>query len=198
MRRALFLAPVLVLAAVASTHAVTLKRMHIDEVIKHADAVVVGTVARQSCARDAARPKIIVTKVTLTNLTVLHGTHKGAELTLSFAGGRLGTERVLVPGMPTFKDGERVVLFVGLNRGWYCPVVGWHQGRFNIEKDKATGRMIVLDGRGKRVGGITSGRVVLRPGGKDDFGAEAFLAAVRGLIPKEEDEPDAGEGEDER
>ena len=196
-RRPLLSAAILILV-VSSASSVTLRRAHLGEVVRHADAVFAGTVDRQWCERCPERPKLIVTKVAFKDLTVLHGDVKSTELVLTFHGGKLGDSSVLVPGMPTFAEGERVLLAVGLDRKWPCPILGWWQGRFTFVKDDASGPTIVKDGRGKQVGGVSEGRVVLRPGGTAAFSDVDFLREVRALIPAKEEEPDDGGEEDER
>jgi hypothetical protein len=188
----------LVLAAAATP--VTLVRMDLRELAGHADVVFVGTVDRQVCEKDPGRRGLIVTRVTFKDLTVLAGTVKTPTLTLTFTGGEIGRERVVVPGMPRFSDGDRVLLFAGVDRPWHCPVIGWHQGRFDLVTDPETDRPVVLDGRGRRVGGIVNDRVVLRPGGRDDYGEKELLDDVRSILVRARPDPEDGDatGEDER
>ena len=112
---------VLILAGVATP--VTLVRMNLRQIAGHADVVFIGTVDRQVCEKIPSRRNLIYTKVTFRDLTVISGSIKTSTITLPFAGGKMGTESVRVPGMPTFAVGDRVLLFAGVDRPWFCPVI---------------------------------------------------------------------------
>ena len=76
----------------------------------------------------------------------------GAVTRLEFLGGTIGEMTMEVIGMPTFRLGQRSVLFVHDQRG-LSPLVGFMHGRLRIERDFAgVDRVRTHDGRS--LGGI--------------------------------------------
>jgi hypothetical protein len=67
---------------------------------------------------------------------------KGAatdRITLTQLGGQVGDMRYTVPGCPVFKPGEEALLFVWRDARGGAQVNGLAQGKFDIERDAATG-----------------------------------------------------------
>ncbi|MDZ4178838.1 MAG: cell wall-binding repeat-containing protein [Coriobacteriia bacterium] len=111
--------------AVPSTAGAMLREMGVAELSAEAASVVVADVTSIRTERDASGEP-----VTLIELDVLH-TIAGAQhdrLELKIAGGRIGDELLHVTGMPSFAEGERVVVFADDGGR----VVGGTQGRFGM------------------------------------------------------------------
>jgi hypothetical protein len=83
--------------------------------------------------------KKIVTKVGLDVKEVIAGTPP-ANLVLEILGGRVGDERMVVEGAPTFKVGDEDILFVRGNGHTIVPLVAMMHGRYPILREAATGR----------------------------------------------------------
>jgi hypothetical protein len=84
-------------------------------------------------------------------------------LRLVMPGGMVDGVRAWIPGLPTFSQGEDVVLFLrqGFERAG-DPAVGVNQGVFRIVGDPATGVQLLLDANQRIVTGIQDDRVVSR------------------------------------
>ncbi len=142
-----------------------------------ADLVFVGTVTDVTSSwRDAAQ-RSIETQVTFGALTWLHGTPRPA-VTLHFAGGEVGGLREEVAGVPSFAVGQRRIVFAR-DGDFLSPVVGFHQGLFQVVDDGAG--PVVLDASGRAVTGVA--RAALQRGTRGDATAalplDAFLDRVR-------------------
>jgi hypothetical protein len=110
------------------------------ELVARAEQIVVGTVTEIRESHDESRGPL--TLVTFSDLIALKG-DVGPTLTLSLAGGAVGSYRVHIPDMPTFTIGERAVLFVAGNGRDVCPLVGVWQGRFHVRFDATRGTEVV-------------------------------------------------------
>jgi hypothetical protein len=84
---------------------------------------------------------MIITKVRFANVSMAIGDIPKIGLVLSLRGGQVGSARVIVPGQPEFKLGERYVVLCrgepNPNHSRYMPVVGLWQGVFSVEKGGA-------------------------------------------------------------
>ena len=77
----------------------------------------------------------------------------GAVTQLDFLGGTIGETTMEVVGMPTFRVGQRNVLFVAAERA-VSPLVGFMHGRMRVERD-AYGVDRVRTNDGRSLGGVT-------------------------------------------
>lgn len=159
--------------------ATTVAPVTLAEMSVAADLVVEGWVA-QVAAREEATG--IFTYVTLEGLRVVHGRHASPTLELRFAGGEVAGAGERIVGMPSFAVGERVLLFVRGNGSQLCPLVGWHQGRFNVVTDPATGAEFLTDGRGHPVVEVDD-REGVRYGARADAPPPTAFAGVPDNAP---------------
>ncbi len=83
--------------------------------------------------------KKIVTKVALDVKEVIAGTPP-KDVVLEMLGGRVGDERMVVEGAPTFKVGDEDILFVRGNGHTIVPLVAMMHGRYPILREAGTGR----------------------------------------------------------
>ena len=92
--------------------------------------------------------RAIVTQVTLRVEDVWKGS-VGAVTQLQFLGGTIDGLTLAVSDMPSFRLGQRDVLFVGDTVRVMSPLVGFMHGRVRIERELATGidRVRTFDGR---------------------------------------------------
>jgi hypothetical protein len=154
------------------------------DLVQRAEQIVAGTVSGVSQTQKKSGAP--VTLVTVSDLTVMKGDVRDS-VTLEFYGGVAGEYAVSVPDMPTFKPGERVVLFIAGNGINVCPLVGVWQGSFRILTDETRGTEVVATNGGQPLTGIVGNRVqALTARGDGGGGAQALtLDAFRDLIADE-------------
>jgi hypothetical protein len=129
----LFLAGLALLAAVAS--ATTLSRLRFDELATQATAV-----ARLRCIAVESRRQDgeIWTETRFEAVEVNKGLLPGV-VSVQMLGGSLGNLHSRVEGVPAFRPGEEVYLFLWGHEGEPFRVLGWSQGTFRIKRDDRTG-----------------------------------------------------------
>jgi hypothetical protein len=110
--------------------AITIK-MSVEELTNEATTIIRGTVLDLRSHWDKERTHI-VTDVTISAQEYVKG-YEGGEVTIQIPGGTVGELGEWVSDVPTFEKGQEVILFLGDNK--YFRVVGWHQGKFTVEKD---------------------------------------------------------------
>ena len=72
----------------------------------------------------------------------------GTVTQLEFLGGTIGGTTMEVVGMPTFREGQRAVLYVSAEARTASPLVGFWHGRMRVEKDPfGVDRVRTFDGR---------------------------------------------------
>jgi len=133
----LFLAG-LALTAIAA-NATTLARIGFDELTQQATAV-----ARLRCLGAESRWENgeIWTETRFEVLERNKGTLPGI-VTVRMMGGRAGHFHSRVEGVPAFRPGEEVYLFLWARAGEPYRVLGWSQGTFRIARDAQTGLEMV-------------------------------------------------------
>lgn len=121
------------------------KKLTFSELTEEANVIILGKVLEVSCKCSEGSKKIY-TYVTI----IVEKTIKGPsndKITVKILGGKVGGKVMKVFGMPEFRKGEEICLFLKSDESLYCPIVGWSQGKFNIEKDK-NGERMVVDSKG--------------------------------------------------
>ena len=153
------------------------------DLVQRAEQIVAGTVSDVSQAQKPSGAPM--TLVTVSDLTVMKGEARDA-ITLEFYGGVTGEYAIKVPDMPTFKAGERVVLFIAGNGVNVCPLVGVWQGSFRILTDAERGD-IVATNDGRPLAGVAGTQLQPRRSGGDGGGAAETLTldGFRQLIADE-------------
>lgn len=137
--RRLIAATMLILASTVGS-AMSVIAPTFDQLVGSAKTVVRGVVTDiHSVAVTTPQGQGIRTLVTLHVERVLKGT-ADADVTLDFLGGQIGNRRLTVVGMPTFKIGDREIVFVGDNGRTICPLIAAGYGRYHVRHDIATNR----------------------------------------------------------
>lgn len=130
---------VVLLCGSATPQATTVRPLSFEQIAARADTIVlVQTVSVRSDWRTSEHGKHIITVVRFKIERALKG-QVAQELQLKFLGGNIGGLVMEVDGVPAFEVGDRDVLFLSANRTSVSPVVGLFQGRFRVERDRATG-----------------------------------------------------------
>lgn len=120
-----------------------------DALVTGAQTIFVGEVMGQRAEWEATpRGRSIVTYVTFRVEDVWKGS-VGAVTQLEFLGGTIGEMKMEVVGMPTFRLGQRDVLFVSGAVRAVSPLVGFMHGRLRVEREPISGvdRVRTHDGR---------------------------------------------------
>ncbi|MFH2009745.1 MAG: hypothetical protein ABI333_24335 [bacterium] len=122
----------------ATVEATVLRSLSLAELCERSPTIVRGTVLRRQSYWANGR---ILTAVTMQVERSLRGTkRKGALVTFWRLGGRVGRYAQRVLGAPTFRRGERVVVFLKRRAGRLF-VTGMVQGRFFITGTRASLRV---------------------------------------------------------
>lgn len=131
---ALFLIGLVLLAVVAS-QGTTLARLSFDELTQRATAI-----ARVRCLGSASlwRNGEIWTETEFEVLEQNKGALPGI-FRVSLPGGRVAHLQSRVDGVPNFREGEEIYLFLWNSPGKAASVLGWTQGTFRIVRDPQTG-----------------------------------------------------------
>ena len=121
-----------------------------DQLVSGAQSVFVGEVIDvRAVWRDHPQGRSIKTLVTFRVEAVWKG--QASPVTqLEFLGGTIDDVTMKVHGVPSFRLGQRDVLFVESDRvRMVSPLVGFMHGRMRVERDAATGvdRVRTYDGR---------------------------------------------------
>jgi hypothetical protein len=123
--------------------ATTLERMSVAKMTRAAELVVRAQCVANSTAWDEGE---IWTFTSFTVEDSWKGAPSGAaqQLTVRLLGGAVGNLSSTVSGVPRFRPGEEVILFLQATaRGDYS-IVSWVQGTFRIHRDARTGSELVV------------------------------------------------------
>jgi hypothetical protein len=145
------------------TLATVVEKKSFNDLVLEAHMVAIGRVTTVE-SHPTQDHKYAYTYVTVSNLEVLKGSYREPAITLRLDGGQLGDGRTLViDGMPRFRAGEKVVLFVKGNGQYACPFVGWWQGLLRVEADNQSGKEVVKTSGGHPIQKIDRGDFLIRP-----------------------------------
>jgi len=125
----------LALVGSSTAYATTVLKMSLKDLARKSDAVVMARVEDQVARYDV--DKEIYTYITLKVLDPVKGSHKDDLITIRQLGGQVDNIASIVPGMPTFKKGEEVVVFLSQkDRAGYPWIMGLQQGKYSISQDQ--------------------------------------------------------------
>lgn len=122
------------LMGASTAGATTVQKLSLQELAKKSDAIAVAIVEDETARYDVN--KEIYTYITLRVLDPVKGAQKDQTLTIRQIGGTVGNIASVVSGMPTFKKGEEVVVFLSQkDAAGYPWVMGLQQGKYSISLD---------------------------------------------------------------
>jgi hypothetical protein len=151
----------ILLGGAGAAHATTIEHRSFNELVLKADLVAVARVNSVD-AYPTTDGRYAYTYTELGDLEVLKGSYASATLTLRSDGGPLGDGRVLVvAGEPQFVPDERVVVFVRGNTERICPLVGWGQGVFRVERSRDGATEVVTTDSHRAIRAVRDGELVV-------------------------------------
>ena len=157
VRRTVVLA-IAALALFTASYAVatTVQKMSLRDLAKKSDAIVLARVEDETARYDTN--KEIYTYITLRVLEPVKGPKKDEVVTIRQIGGTVDNIASIVPGTPTFRKGEEVVVFLsGKDVAGYPWVMGLQQGKYTVTADEKGE---------KHVRNEIDGLLTVAPGGK--------------------------------
>jgi hypothetical protein len=140
-RRILLGALALVLVASTAASASTFVAVSQDELVRQADAVLQGRVAKVSQFWNA-EGTMIYTEAVIEVQEKLVGDTAGIIVVRTF-GGTVGSYTVEAHGFPEFREGERTIMFVKALADGAYEVEGYRQGQFRVMRDR-TGKALAI------------------------------------------------------
>lgn len=168
---------VFALTGAGVANATTVLKMSMKDLAKKSDAVVLARVEDEVARYDAN--KEIYTYITLRVLEPVKGSQKDELITIRQIGGVVGNIASIVPGMPTFKKGEEVVVFLSQrDREGYPWVMGLQQGKYSVSTDERGSKRVRNELDGTNLVGA-DGRVLDGKPVIADMPLQAFLDGIR-------------------
>ncbi len=135
----------LALVGAQAALATSVLKFSLQELTKKSDSIVMARVDDAVSSWDAAH-KEIYTFYTLSVLQPVKGNKGTTTITLRQLGGTVDNAASIVPGMPSFKKGEEVVLFLTQkDAAGYPWVMGLQQGKYSITTGKNGVKMVRND-----------------------------------------------------
>lgn len=126
-----------------ATHATTVIAPSFDRMVASSDYIVRATVKSVTSEwrdnPDQPGQRYIGSRVELDVVEAIKGTPP-SPLVLDLVGGRVGDKELTIEGMPKFQVGEENILFVKGNGRQIIPLVAMMHGKYNIRRNKLTGR----------------------------------------------------------
>lgn len=116
--------------------ATTVQKFSRQELAKKSESIVIGKVEDVSSRQDAANREIY-TYITLSVSESVKGAKGEKTVTIRQLGGSVGNLISAVPGTPSFKTGEEVVVFLtARDKEGYPWVMGLQQGKYSVVTDE--------------------------------------------------------------
>jgi len=166
------------LAGASMASATTVQKLSLKDLSKNSAAIARAQVEDVVARYDVN--KEIYTYITLRVLEPVKGSSKDQLITIRQLGGVVDHIASIVPGTPTFKKGEEVVVFLSRNDAAGYPwVMGLQQGKFSVSQDangtkkvrNELGDLRLMDPNGSAIDGAKQ----LTP----DMPLQGFLDGIR-------------------
>ena len=119
-----------------------MKNMSAKDLTKESTAVFYGKCVKIRSGWNETKD-VILTYITVIPEEYIKG-NLGSEAVITVPGGRVGDIIYEVSEMPFFTEGEEVVAFIWTNPAGKNLVTGGFQGKMKIEKDRQTGKRMVI------------------------------------------------------
>ena len=190
MKRALLALVILVLPLLQwQAQAATFADKNLARLSAEAEQIFVGSV---SSLRSRKLPNgAIVTDVRFSDLQLIKGEHRGADIVLLVLGGEVDGVRLEIAGLPPFELDTRYLVFSKGNGKDMFPVVGGPAGFFKIKAAPAGGASIALTSTGAALGRRISAEVhdnlpaPAQGAARPPVTLDLFLAAIRARLGRQ-------------
>jgi hypothetical protein len=172
MRSSVLVLSVICLLA-TSVDATTVAPLSFEQLVSESSAVVYGRVSDVRSQWTADRRFI----ESVVSIEVIKGMKGGASETIAFTvpGGQVGRYRNIIPGAPMFAPGDLAVFFLTAHGARLPVTTGLTQGVYRVQRDAASGAMLVVPPIVETAGKIIRGDVNRKP---------VSLAAFEGSVRK--------------
>jgi hypothetical protein len=174
MARSITLALIAALAISSIATATSVQKFSVRDLATKSSSIAVARVTASESRWDGGE---IYTYITLQVSEGVKGARKGETLQLRQLGGQIGDIASIVPGMPSFKSNEEVLVFLTApDKGGYRWVMGLEQGKYSISTDSKGKKNVRRDTAALNLidrGGDTSGAM------PEDSSLDLLLDEVR-------------------
>lgn len=130
---------VLLLTCCQSLHATTIEKMSLARMVQAAPVIVRARCASNATAWDAGDIWTFTTFDVLETWKSPSQIQIPQQITVRLLGGTVGALTSHVSGVPRFRPGEEVVLFLQPTPRGDLSIVSWEQGAFRIDRDPRSG-----------------------------------------------------------
>jgi hypothetical protein len=172
MKRHSILLGLAIFAMASPLLATTVLKMDLQELVTASDSIIQG---RVESVETRWENKLAFTYTSVIVDEGMKGAARRAVL-IRLPGGKVGSLSVHVAGMPQFKAGESVILFLKGRADGTFDVVGMNQGKYEIEQNTATANISGLTLFNEKTGRMEDA------GFADKAPLEVFKTKIRELV----------------
>ena len=137
----------------ATTFATTVVKLDLEQLVERADLIAQGQVQSVYCQWDEAL-RLVFTYISILVDDPFKG-ERGQFVLIRQIGGTVGTIQMSVAGVPRFRSGETVIVFLKRQTKSTFQVVGMNQGLYEITEDFAVSNVSGVDLLDSKTGEIT-------------------------------------------
>jgi len=167
-----FLGILFAAAIAAPLYGTTVQKMDLPELVSTADSIVQG---RVDAIEARYENKMVYSYVSVTVDDPIKGGRRRTVL-LRHMGGQVGAKLVWVAGMPQFKQGDQVIVFLRDRRDGTFDVLGLNQGKYDIVGNNAVSHLSGISVMDPKTGRMSEA------GFMDKAPVESFKAKIRELM----------------
>ena len=152
--------------------ATTVQKMELPELVSISDNIVQGRVESVEARYE---DKMVYTYISVIVDDPLKGDRRRTVL-LRQLGGRIGAKAVRIAGMPEFRTGDEVIVFLRNRQDGTFDVVGLNQGKYDIVDSVAVANVSGVSVLDPKTGQMSEGGFI------NKAPLEAFKAKIRELV----------------
>lgn len=162
----------LISAAAVPLFATTVERIELPQLVSRADNIVQGRVESVEARYE---DRMIYTYVSLVIDDAIKGDRR-RTIQLRQMGGTIGAKTMWIAGMPQFKNGDQVILFLKDRQDGAFDVIGLNQGKYDIVENYAVSHVSGVSVLDPRTGRMSEAGFV------DKAPVDQFKAKIRELM----------------
>jgi hypothetical protein len=152
--------------------ATTVQKMELAQLVSTSDNIVQGRVESVEARYEN---KLVCTYISVAVDDPIKGDRRRTVLVRQL-GGKIGARTTWVAGMPQFKAGDQVIVFLKNRQDGTFDVIGLNQGKYNIVDDYAVAHVAGVSVLDQRTGRMSETGFV------DKVPVEVFKAKIRELM----------------